>query len=422
MDLVPRSPLFLCGFRPFFLLTALTAVIATAAWGGFLLGGMPLPAVPGGPIVWHAHEMILGFALAALVGFLLTATPEFSGTEPVRPGVVATLVLLWLGARLGWLYGGAVGAWATAVFEVALLAALLAIVAPRVLADPERRHTAFAWAVLALLLVVIAFHWEALHGRYPMRWLLVASGVLMTLIVLAMSRVSMRIVNDEIERAGISGTEYLARPPRRNLAILCIGLYTAAEFAAPLHPVSGWLALAAAAALLNLTNDWHIGRALRQPWVWMLYSVYWLIALGFAAMGIAILGGMPGWLGAGRHLLLVGALGVAVYLVMNIAGRIHSGLPLERGIVLPLAVLMLLTAAGMRAAMALGWHFQMTLIASLLCWSLVFGWYLLRFGPLFLRPREDGQEGCAGVAAGTPAQIGEPAQPAGELPAQAARE
>lgn len=52
--------------------------------------------------------------------------------------------------------------------------------------------------------------------------------------------------------------------------------------------------------------------------------------------------------------------------------------------------------------MALAWPFQMTLIASLLCWSLVFGWCLLRFGPLFLRLREDGQEGCAGVATGTP--------------------
>ncbi|HRP95966.1 MAG TPA: NnrS family protein [Rhodocyclaceae bacterium] len=395
------AALLLCGFRPFFLLTALTGVLAVAAWGGFLGGTLALPAVAGGPLVWHAHEMLFGFTLASLIGFVVTAIPEFTGTAAVGRRPLVALLALWLGARLAFAASATSGAaLLAAVLDAGVLALLVAIVAPRLWRDPDRRHLSFLWGLLALLGLTVGFHVDALAGQYPMRWLLATVGVLMILIIVAMSRISMRVVNGALEEAGVTAVEYLARPPRRNLAIFCIALYTTAEFVAPQHAVSGWIALAAAAGVFNLTNDWHVGRAMFQRWVLMLYAVYWLMALGYAVIGVAILAEAgPGAASAGRHLLMIGALGLAVFAVMNIAGRIHAGFALDTRPWVPAAAALLVAAALLRAAMAWpGVAAQPLLTTATLCWIAAFGLYAARLWPLLTRPRTDGQAGCAGLA------------------------
>ncbi|MGH2898210.1 MAG: NnrS family protein, partial [Solirubrobacteraceae bacterium] len=64
--------LFGRGFRPFFALAALQAVGSMLCWLAILSGLAPAPTWLS-PSLWHAHEMIFGFALAVIAGFLLTA-------------------------------------------------------------------------------------------------------------------------------------------------------------------------------------------------------------------------------------------------------------------------------------------------------------------------------------------------------------
>ncbi|HRD85213.1 MAG TPA: NnrS family protein, partial [Rubrivivax sp.] len=217
--------LLLCGFRPFFLLTALGAALAMAAWGLFLGGHAGLPAVAGGPLSWHGHEMVFGFGLAAVAGFALTAVPEFTASAPVPPRTTATLVILWLLARIGFAIGGTFGGWLAASAETVLMGGLIACLAPRLWRDPGRAHLSFLWALLALLATVVGYHAETLAGQGGTRWLHAATGVLMVLLIVAMSRISMRIVNAALEARGDSDTPYRARPPRRNLATFCITLH-----------------------------------------------------------------------------------------------------------------------------------------------------------------------------------------------------
>jgi uncharacterized protein involved in response to NO len=68
------------GFRPFFLLAALFAVLALPLWLLALAGR----ADPGGYLDathWHAHEMVFGYAIAVVAGFLLTAVGNWTGRE-----------------------------------------------------------------------------------------------------------------------------------------------------------------------------------------------------------------------------------------------------------------------------------------------------------------------------------------------------
>ena len=73
--------LWALGFRPFYLLAALFAAIAVPVWAVAYSGAIELP-MPG--IWWHAHEMIFGFAIAVIIGFLFTAAATGPGSIPPR--------------------------------------------------------------------------------------------------------------------------------------------------------------------------------------------------------------------------------------------------------------------------------------------------------------------------------------------------
>lgn len=397
-------PLFICGFRPFFVLTAASAALLMALWLLMLRGLLPA-ALTGGSLAWHAHELIFGCVAAAIAGFALTAVPEFTKTPPPARRTLVRLTLLWLAARLAYALAGAwpaiVGLWPAALCNLALWAGLLAEVWPRVWRDPGRRHLGFAWALGALLLIQAGFFIAVALGADALAWLYLAVGVVMMLIVIAASRVSMAVVNGLIEQGRPGAPEpgdvgYLARPPRRNLAIFAIGVCSAVEFALGHGAVTGWAGLAAAAAMLNLLNDWHVGRALFTRWALMLYASYWLIALGYALLGAAWLGA-PLLPSAGRHVLMAGAMGLSIFTIMALVGRIHAGLWLDRRPWLPAAAALLVLAALLRAAAGLyaaaPWATTLLTVSGLL-WAGCFALYLAMTWRVLTRPRADGLVGC----------------------------
>lgn len=404
-------PLFMCGFRPFFLATGLLACVLMAIW--LVLQGQWWPALSqwsptGGIIVWHAYELVLGFGSAAVAGFLLTAVPEFTHTPPIAPRRLALLALLWLLGRVVWL----AAVWLPAPLDVLVVAlphllftaCLLWLLLPSLVRDANaRRHFSFALALMAILLVQLGFFTDLLwQWRDPFAWIRLAVGLLMVLIILAGSRISMNVVNRLIElgKPGLAEHEtvgYLARPPRRNLAVFCICLCSAVEFWQGQSVVTAWLALAVAAAMLNLLNDWHVGRALFYRWALILYLSYWLLALGYAAMGMSMLGA-PWVPSAGRHLLTVGAMGLSIFAVMNVAGRIHAGQWLDTSHWVLWAMAAFTGAAVLRfmaGSFSLArWSQALAVIAGLL-WIAGFAIYLWRNARILLADREDGQAGCA---------------------------
>lgn len=397
-----QHPVWMCAMRPFFLLTMGSAVLLIALWSAVLALGLPPPSVAGGALVWHAHELLLGFGLAAVAGFVLTAVPEFTATASASPRTARQLVLLWLLGRVGFWLSGAVGVAGCPALVLAglahlgLLGGLLALLWPALRTVAGRRHRAFGWALAGLLLLVGGFYADALRGQYPMRWLLALLGLVMVLIIVALSRISMRIVNHAIDETGEGREPYLARPPRRNLAILCIALFTLAEFVQPGGRASGWLACAAAAALCNLMGDWHVGRPLLRRLPLMLYAVYVCMALGYAFIGTALLAGGPG-ASAGRHLLTVGAIGLSIYAVICIAGRAHCGHPADERPWVGQGAVLIVTGALLRAGAAFVPDANAVLLGMAgLGWLVPFGLLCWRIAPVLWRVRPDGLLGCKG--------------------------
>ena len=87
------------GFRPFFLGAGIWASVAMALWMAILQGAVSLPTAFD-PVAWHVHEMLFGFVVAAIAGFLLTAIPNWTGRMPLQGIPLAVLVGAWITGRL----------------------------------------------------------------------------------------------------------------------------------------------------------------------------------------------------------------------------------------------------------------------------------------------------------------------------------
>lgn len=88
-------------FRAFFTGAALFTVVAMLLWWWRYPSGDGLSGVTA--MQWHAHEMVFGYALATVSGFLLTAVMNWSGGNSASGWPLAALFALWLGARLGFM-------------------------------------------------------------------------------------------------------------------------------------------------------------------------------------------------------------------------------------------------------------------------------------------------------------------------------
>ena len=192
-------PVLMCGLRPFFLLASASAVLFVLVWLALLGGAAPGWQPPGGTLLWHGHELVWGFGMAAVAGFLLTAVPEFTDSPGASPARILALVGLWLGARLAYAVSPAIGMLPALLLNLALGMGVLAQTTPALWRDPTRRHRSFAFSVAALLLVQLGFFTALLQQQNALRWLYAGVGLMVVLVIIATSRISMRVVNQRIE-------------------------------------------------------------------------------------------------------------------------------------------------------------------------------------------------------------------------------
>jgi uncharacterized protein involved in response to NO len=133
----------------------------------------------------------------------------------------------------------------------------------------------------------------------------------------------------------------------------------------------------------------------------MLYLVLWMMAAGYALMGLALVfdqSVLAGAASAGRHLLAVGVVGAAIFAVMSIAARVHCGRQLDEGWWIPASATLLLAAALARAAAA--WPGVTPTLAwgtAGVLWCLAFGLYAWRMTGQLFAPRDDNRQDCQGV-------------------------
>jgi uncharacterized protein involved in response to NO len=174
MTAIPRyrmhsGPVILsAGFRPFFLAAAVWATVAIPLWLAAYTGEAAMPTLLQ-PLVWHAHEMVFGFGMAVVAGFLLTAIPNWTGRLPLQGAPLLTLVLLWVVGRIAVLLSALIGAPLAAIADLAFPALFLSVVAREIVAGRNWRNLPMLVALALLLTADLLVHLEALGAAGSFR-------------------------------------------------------------------------------------------------------------------------------------------------------------------------------------------------------------------------------------------------------------
>jgi len=377
------------GFRVFFLAAGLYAVFALIVWEGWIgihaAGGMVtgLPFAPA-PHLWHAHEMIFGFGLAAVGGFLLTAVPNWTGAAPARHGFVTLAAGLWLLGRVAMWYSAHLPPALVAVADLAFLPALAARVLGQLGLRPKPQNLMFP-GLLALIWagnLMTHLEWSGLAGDTLWAGLRLGLLGLCAMIAILGGRVTPAFTRNAMTRAGHTGRLPVSRPPLDVAGIAsAIALPLAYLLALP-DPTTGGLAVLAGLAALARLSGWRGGRTLGQPILWSLHLGYLMLGFGYLALGLAQFG--IGSEVAAIHLLGIGAAGGMSLAVMSRASLGHTGRALVAPGPVAAAYALVPLAAVVRAAGSV-WpdlYYPAVLGAGAL-WIFAFTLYLATLWPVF---------------------------------------
>ena len=150
------------GFRPFYLLASVLSACSVLLWAAQYSGWLPAAYLQG-PL-WHGHEMLFGYTMAVVAGFLLTAVRAWTG-QPTPVGIpLMALAALWVVGRVLVLTPlSMLAAMINAAFPVALA---VAIAIPLLRARNVRNYF-FVGLLMVMGALVAALH-LGLQGRFQL--------------------------------------------------------------------------------------------------------------------------------------------------------------------------------------------------------------------------------------------------------------
>ena len=382
---VPAFALWQLGFRPFYLLASVFAVLSVGLWtlqySGWL-GGAYLK----GPL-WHGHEMLFGYTVAVIAGFLLTAVRNWTGLPTPAGAPLAALAMLWVAGRILVLTPWSlVAALVNAAFP---LAVAVAIARPIVRSRNQRNY--FFIVLLALLGVITLATHAALNGvidLQPRFALQLAIDVILFVMAVMAGRVVPMFTNN-----GVPGTHATRRPWVERLALGSIIALFLADHVQSMPWIAAAVALVAAIVHAVRLALWQGWRTLGTPLVWVLHLAYaWIVVhLLLRAMAAA------GWVAEplALHALTVGAIGGLTIGMITRTARGHTARPLKADGYETTAYLLVFAAALVRVfgPMLLPSQYLACVQVSGLLWVAGFGLYAVHYWPVLTRPRLDGKPG-----------------------------
>jgi uncharacterized protein involved in response to NO len=379
-------PLLTAGFRPFFLAAAGWAVLAMAVWLPLFGGEVELPS-RFDPLSWHIHEMLFGFVMAAVGGFLLTAIPNWTGRAPLAGTPLAVLAGLWLLGRVACLFSALIAGWLVVVADLAFAAALEVVAARELSAAGNRRNYPLLAPVIVLAIGNLLMHLQSFGMAVPpgIGWRL-GIAVVIVLISVIGGRIVPAFTNNWLNARGISPVP----PPVPWLEHAARGTLIAAMLGWVFLP--DWRSLGVlllAAAVLNLARlvRWRGIATVEEPLLLILHVGYLWLVVGVALLGLSLISdAVPP--AAAVHALTAGAMGTMTLAVMTRATLGHTGRVLRADKVTMVIYALVSASALLRIVATWVVDGQMDLFeVAVLAWVGAFALFAAEYGPMLLAPR-----------------------------------
>jgi len=377
--------LFNLAFRPFFLFAAISTIAMMAAWL-MTYSGMPQETYYGGGIIWHGHEMLLGYTLAVIVGFLLTATRNWTSRQTLHRTPLALLWLLWLAGRL-LPYTSLPAELIAAVDLLFLPLAAIAIAVPMV-QSRNYRNLVFVVIFGVFIAANLMVHLERLGiteqtARMGLHLALYAIVAIMIIL----------------------GGRVIPFFTERGLGDFTATRYKWLEYAVPVLMVAWVIAmmsghlisiicLSAANAVIHLVRQagWIKAKLFRVPLLWILHIGYLFISIGFALQTLAALGIISPSLAI--HAFAAGGIGSLTLGMMSRVSLGHTARPLKVNAVIVTSFVLIALAGIVRVfGPLLPLPYLGSLHLSGTLWMLAWALFVACYAMILIKPRSDGLYG-----------------------------
>ncbi len=388
---IKQFALFNLGFRPFFLGASLFAVTSMASWMLVYFSNVDISISHISASQWHAHEMLYGYGMAVIAGFLLTGVKNWTGIPTLFGKPLAILFALWCAARVLFLFGTTFLPWAAAADLLFGLMLIVAIAMPIIKA---KQWMQLAVVIKVILLVIgnIVFF----LGYFDM----LANGMLYAIngaVLLFISLILMigrRIIPFFIER-GVKVKVQLKQYKSLDISLLIVFL---ALFLNVIFIQAAYLTSFFVWALFALNSfrlyNWHTAGIWHVPLLWSLYLSAWLINVGFMLFGLQSDNSHMSILTL--HMFTIGGIGLITLSMMARVALGHTGRDINNPSPwMSVAFISLIASVVFRVVvpMITSQFYTTWVLLAAICWILSFSIYAIIYLPLFLKPRPDGAFG-----------------------------
>jgi uncharacterized protein involved in response to NO len=360
------------------------ALVALTLWLAILFG-LVSPQLIEDPLAWHRHEMLFGFAGAAIAGFALTAVPNWTGRLPIAGRALAGLSGLWLMGRIVPLTTAGhpvVSALLDGGFHV-----VLAFVLGREIVRSGNHN-------LPVVAIIATFGIASTLDRFEMGGVFEfgATGWRggLALVVMLIALIGGRIV-PSFTRNWLASQKFEGRLPaqadRFDLAIMVLGgLALLSWLALPGSLASGWLLLGAGIGHTLRLARWQGWRCASNALVAILHMGYGWLSAGLMLLGLAAFDLVTETLAV--HALTTGAIATMILAVMTRATLGHTGRPLAASGITRLSYVLITVAAVARvlAGLAIAPSHALMAVAGA-AWCAAFALFLLEYGPMLWSAR-----------------------------------
>jgi uncharacterized protein involved in response to NO len=378
---------FTLGFRPFFLGTSLFSVLAMLAWISVYLFNIQLTVFsyyP--PTIWHAHEMIFGYSMAVIAGFVLTAVKNWTGIQTANGYKLVTLFGLWIMGRIvPFVFESG---WIIAIVDVLFLPVLAIFIALPLLKVDNKRNYFVVFLIMIFSLLNMTVHLELL-GLYTGIMSLVlkfALYLILALVIIMAGRVLPMFSQNGVEKRYVVTSyplvEKLALPSY--VLFMLVMVFIDNSYAILVSSV--FVALIHALRL----KGWYNPQILRVPLVWVLHLSYLFLIIGFVIS--AFYAFHPSLYFLALHAFSLGVIGSVTIGMMSRVSIGHTGRNLKKPpktlkyifIFMALATLIRVLVPIIMPSVYLE-----TIIVSGAMWSLAYLLFIFSYAKILMSPRVD---------------------------------
>ena len=384
---MPKThPFMSYAFRPFFLLNGLFAIVVVSVWL-MALHGTGLVSLPVTMLYWHGHEMVVGFGMAAMAGFVLTAVATWTDRPPLRGKLLGMLVFSWLLGRLIMMAATQLPYWLVASVDPIFPFLLAFLVGREVVGGRSRRNYPIIGIALVLAVLNLMYHLGVMRILSGMDRL--ALYFMIHVVLLMITVIAGRIIpNFTANWLRAQGHERL--PENRRLtdgitvvATLATGVSVSLT---PFGPVTGIVAAVAALSHGVRLARWRGLATTSEPLLFVLHVAYLWLPVGYALTALAAFGIVfPAT--AALHALTMGAIGNMILAVTSRVALAHTGRSLHapRLIVISYAILNAAVVARILSPLSPGLYLEL-IDLSALGWVVTFAIFTGVYWPVLTRP------------------------------------